>query len=293
MPFEMSYYLQSVAVNGEVYVGGGITTDYESENNHTVMKFDFSSGKWTKLLQYSACDFAMVAISNQLVLVGGNANGTCSKMVGVWQADTESWVHPYPEMSMPRSRCSTAVYKEWCVVAGGWISDGGTTASIEALNTETKQWHSGPSTPKAWTAMKAAVADNVCYFMGGLTEKEYRYTTEVYSLSLPTLLTQLTTESTNTSEQDNTMWKELTALTTALSTPLCISGSLLAVGGSIDGIDTDVIQQYQPDSEEWIKVGDLPATTTGCSCAEFHGEIIVTGGYCNGHLKRTDIAKVL
>ena len=68
------------------------------------------------------------------------------------------------------------------------------------------------------------------------------------------------------------------------STPLSISGALLAVGG-VDKDDAEVstIRLYQPDTGEWVKVGDLPTPHSGCTCAMIGDrELLVAGGWSEG-----------
>ena len=114
-----------------MYVGGG----YASTGSDTVMTYDISTGKWATLPPYRACDFAMTAINNQIVLVGGiEHGGDKSKVLGVRDADNKQWMHPYPEMHTARSLCSAVVYNEWLVVAGGW-STGAILSSVEVMNT--------------------------------------------------------------------------------------------------------------------------------------------------------------
>ena len=80
-----------------MYVGGGYT-DNGGDDNYIVMEYEISSGKWAELPPYRVCDFAMTAINNQPVLVGGLEHGGYSKVLGVWKAESKEWTHPYPGM---------------------------------------------------------------------------------------------------------------------------------------------------------------------------------------------------
>ena len=110
MPHPMSNFVQSVVVQGKVYVGGGDGCADDS----TLMVYDISSGEWATLPSYRTCYFAMAVINNQLVLVGGREGLSASRALGVWRADHATWTHPYPDMPTARSRCSVIVYN------GGW-----------------------------------------------------------------------------------------------------------------------------------------------------------------------------
>ena len=270
-----------------MYVGGGYA-GLGSANNYIVMTYDISTGKWATLPPYRARAFAMTAINNQLVLVGGiEHGGGKSKVVGVWDSDKKQWTHPYPEMHTARSDCSAVVQNEWLVVAGGW-STGARLSSVEVMNTNSKQWYAGPPTLTAWFSMKTATVGDECYFMGGFTGTA---TKTVYSVSLSALTTWL-----NSSTRKGQIWKKISGLQTTRSTPLSISGSLLAVGG-VDKYRKAVtaIHLYQPDTGEWVKVGDLPTPRSDCTCAMITDrELLVAGGVDQdgNRLKRMDIALI-
>ena len=278
--------MQSVMVWGTVYVGGGVA-GVGSPNNYIVMAYDTSSGKWAKLPPYRACNFAMTVISNQLAVVGGKEplRSNKIKMVSVWRPDKKKWTQPYPHMSTSRECCSTVVYKRWLVVAGG-EGDGG--ANVEVLNTDTKRWSAGPPTPTAWSEMWPAIVGDVCYFMGGYIRGSR--TDIVYSVSLSALIPQL-----NSGIRDSQIWKAISGLQLKSSSPLSISGSLLAVGGYKDARAMSAIHLYKPDTGEWVKVGDLPTPRYGCTCVMLTDRELVVAGGLDGELamlKKMDLVQV-
>ena len=289
MPFGMTVNIRSVVVQGRVYVGGG-----SSATNNIVMKYTISSANWAELPPYQASVFGMTAINNQLVLVGGYSGGRYSKVLGVWGDDSEEWTHPYPEMPTARSECSAVVYKEWLIVAGG-LSSGRMVSSVEVMNTDTKQWHTGQPTPTPWYGMKTAIVGDMCYFMGGRTSASgYPGTDSVYCVSLEALISQAQTR-----EHRFIEWKEKCRQGIAQSAPLSISGSLLAIGGRdiASRNHTTAIHLYQPETGEWVKVGDLPTPRSSCTCAIIADrEILVAGGYSDGAIllsKTVDLALIL
>ena len=294
MPFWMSGYVQSVVVEGTVYVGGGYV---DKGNNYIVMTYDISTGKWATLPPYRAWSLAMTSINNQLVLVGGHKHrGGRSKALGVWYGDSKQWTHPYPEMYTARSSCSAVVYNEWLVVAGGVPTGGAVLSSVEVMNIESKQWYAGPQTCVPWYLMQTAIVGDECFFMSGYTGENITSaaaTTNVYCVSLPYLISKLLNQS---SERDGQVWKEISGLQTTYSTPLSISGSLLAVGGKDkDHKAVTAIHLYQPGTGEWVKIGDLPIPRCSCTCVLLNSnrEILVIGG--NVKSMRTmdmDIAKL-
>ena len=92
------------------------------------------------------------------------------------------------------------------------------------------------------------------------------------------------------------MWKEISGLQLIRSTPVSLKGSLFAVGGQDkDYKASSAIQLYQPDAEEWVKVGDLPLPRYDCTCAVGTcREVLVAGGQDANKtlLRRMDIASL-
>ena len=199
--------------------------------------------------------------------------------------ESKEWTHPYPYMSTACSSCSAVVYKEWLVVAGGDVNGAVSLSSLEVMNTVTLQWYAAPPTPTPWTEMKTAIVGDTCYFMGGFTG----FTTvvyTVYSVSLPALISQLHSQGSGKKGRHQ-LWKEIPGLQTTFSTPLSISGSLLAVGGmDKDRQAATAIHLYQPDTGEWVKVGDLPTPRYSCTCA------MIADRETIDYLRRSDMALI-
>ena len=275
MPFAMGGPVQSVQVRDTVYVGGGTATF--ADLDYIVMAYDTSAGKWATLPPYRTCWFAMTVIDDHLVLVGGSSHDDDSKVLGVWSEDSKKWTYPYPDMTITRRSCSAVVYKHWLVVAGGVGEDGWKLSSIEVMNTDTKQWHAGPSMPIAWSHMKMATVDNTCYFMGG-NIKGNVFVDNVYSASLPALISQF--NSNRYIKKDTQTWKEIPQLPVKGASPFSISGSLFAVGGWDKARKpVSAVHLYQPDAGQWVKVSDMPAPRHTCtSIMSTNKELLVAGG---------------
>ncbi len=287
--YEMGGYIQSVMINGSVYVGGGKA----SKGKHDAVVVEYSSGKWSQLPPYKP-SFAMAAVKRQLVLVGGEERGQQSKKLAVWSLDTKRWTHPYPDMITARSHCSAIAFKEWLIVAGGKLAND-LLSSVEVLNTDTKQWRAGPPTPIPWHSMKTATVGSVGYFMGGDIPESSAFTTNVvYSLSLSDLRSQLQMGNSHGEERVR-IWKELPKHPLNCSSPLSTGQSLLTLGG-VDKEDllavTD-IYLYKPraTTEVWVKVGDLLTPRCNCTCVAIK-EVLIAGGFNDVKLKRVDIMKL-
>ena len=272
MPFAMGDYIQSVEVEGTVYVGGG--DDYKANNSYIVMAYDTQSCKWHTLPPYSAEEFAMTTIHNKLVLVGGRHNRDVVDQLGVWQTDINKWTHPFPPMPTPRSSPSATSYKHWLVVAGGCRINGYTinfVSSVEVLNVDNNQWSTGPSTPTQWQSMKSTTIGDTWYLMGGYDALDIP--AGGYYISLEALASHSATDGSN-------LCRKLPSLNYSYSCPLNIEGSLLAFGGRDREKKCGMsnIQRYVPETNTWVAAGELPLGVYDCTCIMTSGKLYVIGG---------------
>ena len=272
MPFTMSYYIQSVEVDGTVYVGGGDVD--KDEDGYIVMAYDIQSCKWHTLPPYSATTFAMTTINNKLILVGGHDGDTEVDKLSVWKTDSNQWTRPFPAMPTPLSRPSATSYKHWLVVAGGNRSNI-LLSTVEVLDIDNKQWSTAPSTPITWDSMKSTIIGDTWYLMGGRYDSATN-TTYVHSVSLEALIS-------HSASDRSKIWNKTSPLNCVLSSPLSLGGSLLALGGwdKKNNCSLSTIQRYVPQTDTWDLV-EVQNPVCCCTCIITTGRLHVFGGYFNG-----------
>ena len=272
MPFSMSTYIQSVEVDGTVYVGGGDTD--KREDGYTVMAYSMQTFKWHTLPPYSARWFAMTTINNKLILVGGY-HDTVVDQLGVWQTDSNQWTCPFPPMPTPRCRTSATSYKHWLVVAGGQRND--ILSTVEVLDIDNKQWSTAPSTPITWDKMMSTIIGDTWYLMGGrydlATDTAY-----VHSVSLEALIS-------HSASDRSKIWNKTSPLNCYYSSPLSLGGSLLALGGwdTKKECSVSTIQRYVLETDTWDLV-EVQNPVSCCTCIMTAGRLHVFGGFSNGRL---------
>ena len=272
MPCAMSGFIQSVEVEGTVYVGGGGTN--RGKDDYIVMAYDTQSYKWHTLPPYRAKTFALTAIYNKLVLVGGSHDGYAMDQLGVWQTDFKEWTCPFPPMLTRRSSPSVTSYKNWLVVAGGYR--GRSLSTVEILDVDNKRWSTGPSTPIPWNSMKSSLIGDTWYLMGG--RHDGSMVNDFYSVSLEALVSHSASGSSN-------IWRKLAHLNSLSSSPVNIGGSLLAVCGLDEENRKPVstIQCYVPETNAWVLAGELPCALHNCTCIMTSDKVYVIGGYAGSH----------
>ena len=273
MPFKMSRYIQSVEVDGTLYVGGGVSD--KDEDDYRVIAYSMQSYKWHTLPPYSARNFAMTTINNKLILVGGYHNDTEVNQLGVWKTDSNQWTRPFPAMPTPRQSPSATSYKHWLVVAGGLGE--GSLSTVGVLDIDNKQWSTAPSTPTTWDSMKSTIIGDTWYLMGG-RQDFFTDTTDVYSVSLEALVSHSASDSSK-------IWNKIAPNNCELSSPLSLGGSLLALGGrDIKECHVSTIQRYVPETNTWVPIRELPHPLQNCTCIMVAGRLHVFGGYSERRL---------
>ena len=233
----------------------------------------------------------MAVLQDQLTLVGGCETSIwkVTNQIAVW--DSRQWTHPYPSMPTPRYSPAVVTYIKWLVVAGG--DDGNHCLStVEIMDATNKQWFTTTPLPVRCRSMTSAIVGEECYFMGGFTDQSVigQPNKQVFHVSISAITSQVPSQSAIIPIQ----WHTLPDTPLECSAALALRGSLLAVGGRHSlGNSNSAIHLYQPESGQWVKVGDLPTARDACSCTLLpSGEILVAGGYNKGRISQVDVASL-
>ena len=284
MEYGMSLYPHCVVLERSVYVGGGWTGLF-GDDGYYIQVFNMKTQNWSRLPRYEYRYFAMTVINHHLTLVGGVGRKVTNQLA-VYEPSSQQWTYPYNPMPTPRDHPAVLMYDIWLLLAGGYDASFTDLATVELFNTSTNQWLATSSLPTPCGWLTSAIVDNYGYLV--MSSKQ------VFRVSLPDIVSQTVNQSTSKSP---TLWCRLPDTPLLYSTAISLGGYLLAVGGSHDNYtrSTD-IHLYQPESEQWTKVGDLPNVRYYCSCVVLpSGELLVAGGSESSvqPTSRVDVASVL
>ena len=229
----------------------------------------------------------MAAVKRQLTLVGGVDTSTLwpnktTSNIAVWDwAFHGMWTHPYPPMPTRRYSPAVAAYNQWLVVAGGSGDYYNDLAAVEVLDTDNQQWLSASSLPVECGHVTTAILQDELYLVGGTLNK-------TLVANLPDIIHSSTSATTKP-------WRTLPAPPLERSAAITVHGALLAVGGCHGNEPSTAIHVYQPVTNSWSKVGDLPCPRSHCACTLLpSGELLVAGGRdSNGNLTaRVDVTVI-
>ena len=281
MECRMTYYPRCVVLERRVYVGGGYT---DWGDDHIVFKYDPDTDKCSRLPRYQYQWFAISIINSRLTLVGGcDDSRKPTNQLAVYEPSSQHWTYPYHPMPTPRYKPAVVMYDIWLLVAGGYGDH--QLATVELFNTSTNLWLAASSLPTPCSRMTSATINNLGYIV---TNRK-----QVYRVSLPDIVSQTVDQS--TASKSPALWRRLPDTPLSCSTAISLRGYLIAVGGHYENIRTD-IHLYQPESEQWTKVGDLPNARRYCSCVVLpSGELLVAGGEDKSYdlTRRVEVASVL
>ena len=281
MEYGMTYYPHCVVLERSVYVGGGVTGD---DNGYYIQVFNMKTNNWSRLPRYEYKYFAMTVINHHLTLVGGVGREVTNQLA-VYEPSSQHWTFPYNPIPTPHYFPAVLMYDIWLLVAGGRDASFTVLATVELFNTSTNQWLATSSLPTPCSLLTSAIVDNYGFLV---TDSK-----QVFRVSLPDIVSQTVDQSTSKSP---TLWRRLPDTPLSCSTAISLRGYLLAVGGSHDNLTRTDIHLYQPESEQWTKVGDLPNARYYCSCVVLpSGELLVAGGDDSSvqRTSRVDVASVL
>ena len=279
----MTIYPHCVVLERSVYVGGGFT-DYDNE--HFIQVYNLDTDNWSYLPRYQYKRFAISIINSHLTLVGGcDDHWKVTNQLAVYKPSSQHWTYPYHPMPTPRYSPAVVMYEIWLLVAGG--CDGyRDLATVELLNTSTNQWLATSSLPTPCSLLTSGTINNLGYIVTA--------SKQVFRVSLPDIVSQTVDQS--TTSKSPTLWCRLPDTPLSCSAAISLRRYLIAIGGYHDNRRRTDIYLYQPESEQWTKVGDLPNARDYCSCVLLpSGKLLVAGGGGESSVRtsRVDMASVL
>ena len=266
---------QAVVIGGRVYIGGGVAEG----GNYKVLEYTIQGGQWREI-ETPVQWFGMAVVNNQLIITGGRDKDY--KVTNeVWLLDSASgtWTQPFPAMPTARWGPSAVGYKRWVLVVGG---DG--ERRVEVLDTAAKQWYTATPLPSDALRPSLTVTQDTLYAVWGWS---------AVSMSIPMLISDAMSQSPASDTSNGpkpTEWQPLPDTPTEDPTITTLNGSLVAMG---DNPASSTIAMYLPQTEQWLKVAELPTPRCACTCAllpETEELMVISGLDKNGdYIKSIDL----
>ena len=250
---------QPVTVSEKLYIRGGWGSLLEYTPEHD---------QWAELPPPLVEYFTIATLKGQLLVVGGEDKSSDKKVNTILTFDQHSqrWVQSHPAMPTALTFPAVVGYQDHLIVVSGRKSSG-YIPDVNILNTVGNQWISAqplPSTDIVLVVSTVLVQDTI-YLVA-------KYSQTVLRAHMPTLI----------SGAKSGVWEILQNTPYYRSFPVTIDNTLLTVGGSDKprgGKLTNSIQMYNPTTNQWTRVGDLPEPMKDCHCTVLSGKLFILGGY--------------
>ncbi|NNC91786.1 MAG: hypothetical protein HKN80_04780 [Acidimicrobiia bacterium] len=220
-------------------------------------------------------------VGAHLYLIGGFRPPYESIEPSAWRYDplADAWA-ALAQMPVPVTHSGVAVAGSDVWVAGGFVGDnpGPATTRVQIYDTHEDGWRDGPSLPMHSASAAAATVDSRLHLIGGLDLD--RKTDVLDHLVLDTA-------------DPRRQWSRLAPLPAPgrnHHSAVGLDGRVYVIGGHSghDGplVDLKLAHSYDPQSDSWHRIADLPEERHHCEASTFvwNNRIVVGGGLGPGRV---------
>ena len=272
----------------DAVVDGKIVYFYNSKDQE-IYAFDTSLNVWCVLKSSPSTYCSLALVNGLLTTVGGMSGGSYSNKL--FSLDSESrWAEIFPPMPTRRSQATSLCTKEHLIVAGGHGDRGlllraGVLATIEVMNTTSKQWSSAGYLPQPMYQASAAICSERLYMLGGI-EAESKPIKRMHMCSLSDLLpSNKSTWLRKVVSSTPVVWSQ-TVFDIPVTRSTCVSlcDRLLAVGGKLSQAQetTAAIYAFSELTDSWEVVSHMDVGRCNCFAAVVpDNKLLVVGGSVN------------
>ena len=260
-----------------------------------VHSYDSDAREWHRLPDAPHTQSTLVVVHHILTMVGGKISdrATDSLLSLMGEGKGKKWLPNLPAMPTKRYFTAAVCSGRSLIVAGG--EDGSNTlATVEVLDTDTRQWSIASSLTRPLTDATISICGERLYMLGG------RLTRSVLSCSIPELLQSCQTqplagELRTAPANKSTIWRQVADAPHYWSSCATLCGQLVAVGGCEAGY-TSAISVYNETTDSWEAMGNMPTARRWALVAILNGKMMVVGGLVRDlvrGLTATDVVEIL
>ena len=248
---------------------------------HVLMIYT-SKQRWSKLPNnYSYWYASLAVIRGFLTAIGREKRGAVDNKLLSMNSKAQMWEEHFPPMPSKRSYTAVVSTQQQLIVAGG-KSDGSTRLdTVEVMDIETLAWSTAASLPHPYSYASATICGDQLYMLGGCDRSGTR-TKSVLTCSLTELLQSCGGTSTSS------VWHRISDVPVYQSTCAAVNGELVAVGGYDKGKTTSAVYKYDPTTNSWDIISNVPTARYWCLVAVLPtNEMMVVGGNTSNSIRST------
>jgi len=214
-------------------------------------------------------------IDDKFTVIGGCSatDDAVTNLLWSYSTTTKKWEKLLPAMPTKRSLTTSQVYDDRLIVCGGLLQDKTASDIVEILDLATKKWSKVQSIPDKLCRANCTICEDTMYLVGGIEDGQMA-TSKVYKVHLPSLLQSKATAS--------PVWEFVKNTPSCHSAVASFGGHILVIGGQLKQRAISSLFLYNPTSNCWEYLGDMPVSRAHCRAALLDGKIIVVGGFTDG-----------
>ena len=241
-----------------------------------VYEYNSTTDTWSQLPDCEDCYSTITTVDGLLTTVGGRYRDKLFSLTG--EGRYRKWTEVFPPMIRDKSWAIAVTTGRALIVAGG-DGEGGNLATVEVMNTDTRQWSRAAVLPQHMVSASATVCGDRIYM-----SKEY----SVITCSLPALLQscrpKIFEAQPSTPSPQGPVWSTVTDLPVKASALVSINNRLLAIGGcDSDDKLTTAVHLYDPVNNSWQTISHLSTARWRCFAVVLpNNRIMVVGGFTTG-----------
>ena len=258
----------------------GSVAYFRLSGTEQVHAYNSTIDTWSRLPDCRT-DCATLAIVNGLLTtvggrVGGNNSNKLFSLTG--EGRDRKWTEVFPPMTTKRYMAIAVTTGRALIIAGGY-GDRGDLATVEIMNTDTRQWSTAADLPQPMSSASATVCGDRIYMSD---------VKSVIKCSLPALLQscrpKIFEAQTSTPSPQGPVWSTVADLPGRRSTLVSINNRLLAIGGlDSDDKPTTAVHLYDPVNNSWQTISHLSTPRWLCFAVVLpNNRIMVVGGNTKG-----------
>lgn len=211
---------------------------------------------------------AAVSLDGHVYAIGGDSGvgmGVVYATVEVYDPKGNSW-SSVPDMPTPRYALRATVLKDKIYAVGGTQGGGSALGTVEVYDPKSNSWRSRRAMPTPRTLMVVEAVNEKLYAIGGgPSPADAVSTVEIYDPS---------SNSWNTGRSMPTA--RSSACSAVIDDKIYVSGG--GSGGRYEGPIHATVEVYDPETDSWSSVPDLPTARWALACSSFKERLFVIGG---------------
>ena len=276
---------------------------FNGRGHTTVYSYNLDIRKWRRLPDAPHTHSTLVVVHHILTMVGGLISGRATdSLLSLLEEGRggEIWLPNLPTMPTKRYFTAAVFSGHSLIVAGGNEDGSNRLATVEVLDTDTRQWSISSSLTHPLTEATISMCGEKLYMLGGY-DQTGRETLSVLSCSIPELLQSCQTQPLagklrTTPANKSSVWRQVADAPHYASSCATLCGQLVAVGGdNKTGENISTVTVYNETNDSWEAMGNMPTARHQALVAILNGKMMVVGGKVGDWLlvTETDVVELL